>query len=78
MFQLLPITEHYPNYSSKDEELKTKDREGWWGTFLELQGLFRELVKLAVENGKMSQERAHVYVQSGKFMAFINYVYSGV
>ena len=66
VFQLLPITTHYPNYSSKDKTLLALDREGWWKTFLELQRTFWALVKYAVTQGHMTAERAHIYLQSGK------------
>lgn len=65
-FQLLPITLHYPNYSSKDEELRKIDRDGWWQSFLTLQKTFWSLVKVAVSEGRMSEERAHIYLQSGE------------
>lgn len=66
VFQLLPITEHYPNYSSRNDELRAIDRDGWWKTFLDLQKTFWDLVKIAVKDGRMTSERAHVYIQSGK------------
>lgn len=65
IFQLVPITEYYPNYSSKNEELKKVDRDGWWKTFLEIQSVFWKLVDVAVGSGQMSPEKAHVYLQSG-------------
>lgn len=64
-YQLLPITVQYPNYSSKDDELRTADRDGWWITFLALQKTLWDLVTGAVQDAKMTKERAHVYLQSG-------------
>ena len=65
VYQLLPITVHYPNYSSKDNELRTADRDGWWVTFLTLQKTLWDLVAGAVQDAKMTKERAHIYLQSG-------------
>lgn len=41
------------------------DRNGWWVTFLEIQRTLWTLVKVAVEQGHMTSERAHIYLQSG-------------
>ena len=67
MYQLVPITVHYPNYISKDATLRAIDRNGWWKTFQELQKIFWKLVKVAVEEGKITTQRAHVYTQSGNY-----------
>lgn len=66
IYQLIPITSYYPNYSSKNHKLRNNDREGWWKTFLELQKMLWDLVLLAVNVGKMTSERAHIYLQSGE------------
>lgn len=66
VFQLMPITVHYPNHSSKDQKLRKVDQDGWWNTFLALQRTFWALVKLAVKEGKMTEERAHTYFQSSE------------
>jgi hypothetical protein len=66
VFQLVPITVHYPNYSSKDEALRGEAREGWWNTFLSLQRTFWTLVKMAVAEGRITKERAHIYLQSSE------------
>ncbi len=50
------------------------DRDGWWRTFLELQKNIWSLVRIAVEKGEMTAERAHVYLQSGKVLFVYNYV----
>ena len=65
VFQLQPITIHFPNYSSKDTALKLADRDAWWKTFLMLQKTLWSLVGMAVEEGKINKERAHIYLQSG-------------
>ena len=66
VFQLIPITEHYPNYSSKETVLREADRGGWWKTFLSIQGTFWTLAKIAVAEGKITEERAHTYLQSSE------------
>ena len=66
MYQLQPITTHYPHYTSKDPDLRQRDRTGWWETFCHLQGLFWQLVDLAVKKKGMTSQRAHVYRQSGE------------
>lgn len=71
VFQLLPITVYYPNYSSKDHILREIDRDGWWKTFLELQSTFWSLVRIAYQEGMMTKERAHTYLQSGKLFLFL-------
>ncbi len=65
VYQLVPITVHYPNYSSKDQCLRSVDRDGWWETFLKLQATFWSLVKIA---DRMTKERTHIYFQSGNFI----------
>lgn len=67
VYQLLPITTHYPNYSSPDDRLRSVDRDSWWEAFKELQQTLWKLVEAAVEKGHMRNDRAHVYLQSGMF-----------
>ncbi len=66
LYQLLPITTHYPNYSSSDKALMAADRDGWWKTFLDLQRNICALVRAAVAKGEMTAERGHIYLQSGE------------
>lgn len=66
VYQLQPITVHFPHYTSKDPELRHRDRTGWWEMFCHLQSMFWKLVELAVKEKRMTSERAHVYLQSGE------------
>lgn len=65
VYQLQPITSHFPHYTSRDPHLRQQDRAGWWETFLHLQGLFWQLVDLAIKEKRITSQRAHVYLQSG-------------
>lgn len=65
VFQLLPITKHFPNYISKDPDLQQKDRDGWWRTFSEIQRLFWQLAEGAVRSEMMTSEQAHKFMMSG-------------
>ena len=65
VYQLQPITDHFPNYISRDLELRAKDREGWWQEFQAIQKSFWLLVEAALQSKKMSMNRGHVYLQSG-------------
>lgn len=67
VYQLQPIITHFPHYTSCDPQLRQQDRAGWWETFLHLQNLFWKLVDLAVRENRITQQRAHVYLQSGIF-----------
>ena len=71
VYQLQPITTHFPNYTSKNPELRQKDRTRWWETFSHIQSLFWKLVDIAVVEEKMTSERAHVYIQSGKHLFYV-------
>ena len=65
VYQLQPITTHFPHYTSRDPQLRQQDRAGWWETFLRLQNLLWNLVDLAVKEKRITSQRAHVYHQSG-------------
>ena len=65
-YQLQPIITHFPHYTSKEPQLRQQDRAGWWETFLHLQSLFWKLVDIAVKEKRITSQRAHVYLQSGK------------
>ena len=70
VYQLQPITTDFPNYTSKDPELRQRDRTGWWEIFSHIQSLFWQLVDIAMMEEKMTSERAHVYLQSGKHLFY--------
>jgi len=69
VYQLQPITDHFPNYVSKDLDLRSKDQNGWWLEFKAIQNTFWQVVRAAVQNGTMSLKRAHFYYQSGNFFS---------
>ena len=68
VFQLQPITTHFPNYNNnEDATLRERDRAEWWLTFERIQKLIWQLTELSVEGTKMSAECAHKYFVSGRF-----------
>ena len=65
VYQLQPITNKFPNYISKDQALREKDRDGWWQTFQQLQRVLWRCARRAHKEGRMSAEQAHSYQMSG-------------
>ena len=65
VYQLQPITNHFPDYIVKDIELRSQAQKEWWQEFQAIQKTIWTLVKMAVENRVMTKKRAHFYLQSG-------------
>ena len=69
--ELTPISTHFRNYNSSDQQLRKKDQDDWLDVFNSLQKLIWQLATWAVDEGSLSTEYSHQYLMSGRDAVFL-------